>query len=335
MRWTRLLVPRWSRLPGMVAGILTGSLLGSIMFPAAPAQTTAQPAYLTILFGRAQMYTSVEPSNCVQLPNTVSLPNIAAQMHALGDNITGAVVTSYTQQTGISCSNHNAYPSWAQIDAMTAQDGASFVSAGVLYEDNTTLSPQAAEANICGSLPAFTAHGQTRAWGLFAYPNNGHSPALQSNVTDQCFAYGRTYGSTVNDGSVAPYWAVTDSITGGACNTPNLPCSNIITLSASHAGETTSQKYWSLPALEAAMHPTAGQWSIVQPYKMITGSYRPGATSGQTWDCTSPNWRDHYTSISETYCWNDFLAALKTIAAGVTVTDPATVAQSWGRTPTQ
>jgi hypothetical protein len=32
------------------------------------------------------------------------------------------------------------------------------------------------------------------------------------------------------------------------------------------------------------------------------------------------------------YCYSDFLRILDTVPAGVTVTDPATVATAWGRT---
>lgn len=291
-----------------------------------------QPAYLTILLGRTQMFPTTG-AHCQQPPDTVTLTQAADTLHSMGIPLTGAVIVDRTAETAPTCVGGDEYASWSQINALTVTDGMSFISAGVDYENNTLLTPQQAQANICGSLPAFTQHGQTRAWGLFAYPNNGHSTALQTDITDQCFAFGRKYGSALNDGVTQPFWAVTNSITGGACNTQGLVCSTLITVSASHTGNNTPNAYWSLPKLETALHPQAGQWSVVQMYKFVEGSYNTGATSGPRWDCTSPNWQNHYTSVSETYCWNDFLTALKTIPAGVTITDPATVAQSWGRTP--
>ena len=52
-----------------------------------------------------------------------------------------------------------------------------------------------------------------------------------------------------------------------------------------------------------------------------------------SWDCTSADWRQHYTSRQEVYCYNDFLAIMDglrdAVTTGVTVTDPATVARAW------
>ena len=77
------------------------------------------------------------------------------------------------------------------------------------------------------------------------------------------------------------------------------------------------------------MAPSPGSWSVVQVYRFVTGSYNAGV-AGQTvqWDCTSPDWRLHYTTTPEAYCWNDYLAALAQIPPDVTVTDPASVAEA-------
>ena len=68
------------------------------------------------------------------------------------------------------------------------------------------------------------------------------------------------------------------------------------------------------------------QWLTLQSYLLVTGS-RAGL-----WDCTSPNWQDHWTTDAERYCWNDYQTILNSIPSAVTTTDPKTVAQAWGRT---
>ena len=68
-----------------------------------------------------------------------------------------------------------------------------------------------------------------------------------------------------------------------------------------------------------------GQWLTLQAYVLVTGS-RPGL-----WDCTAPDWRDHWTADWERYCWSDYLRILDATPAGAIVTDPKTVGQAWGR----
>lgn len=307
------------------------ALVAAILGTAAPAKATT-PTFLTLLLGRTQEYPTATPT-CQPLPNTIDLDQAAATLHALGVNATGAVIVDRTAPTATTCVESDAYPSWSHLAQLTAQDDMTFISAGVDYEDNTLLSEPQAEANICGSLSAFTAHGDTSAWGLFAYPNNKQTVELQTDVTSDCFAFGRQYGDkqTANP-AASPYLQHTASITAGACNNPALACYNLTTLSGPQNNNTPTH-YWSLPSLEQLMTPAAGTWGTVQMYKFVTDSYRPGATSGPSWDCTSPDWTDHYSSIAETYCWNDFMAAIAQIGSAVTVTDPASVARAWGEVP--
>ena len=204
-----------------------------------------------------------------------------------------------------------------------------FVSAGMKYTDNTLLTPEEQNANICGSLLSFSAHEHDRAWGLFAYPNNAQSLTLQTNVTSQCFAYGRKYGPGRSHDDVlakSPYLQNSNSVTGGACNDTTLPCYNLVVTGQSTK---TNVRYFPVPYLNTLMDVGPGEWGTIQMYKFVTGAYRTTATTGPRWDCTSAAWQAHYTTIPETYCWNDFLSALNYIAPGTIVADPATVAQAW------
>jgi hypothetical protein len=70
----------------------------------------------------------------------------------------------------------------------------------------------------------------------------------------------------------------------------------------------------------------AGQWLTLQSYVLVKGDRK-----GQ-WHCNARHWRDHWTNDPERYCWSDYLRILDGIPAGVTVTDPKTVALAWGRT---
>jgi hypothetical protein len=186
----------------------------------------------------------------------------------------------------------------------------------------TTMSSSQQLTESCGSLPALEAHGHPRGWGLFGYGNDKYTAAIQSNVVSTCFSYARTYvtatGPTMNVRSqvVAPWFQVTESVDGGPCNDPSLSC---------YSG---GKRYDSPALLGSRMQPGADQWSLVQAYRFVTGA-RQG--SGSSWDCGGTDWRQHWTSRVELYCWGDYLAALDMIGSGTTVTDPATVAVAWGR----
>jgi hypothetical protein len=63
-------------------------------------------------------------------------------------------------------------------------------------------------------------------------------------------------------------------------------------------------------------------------YRFVTGSH---TSSTFDWDCTNADPNLHWVSNAELYCYDDFLWALQQIPDDVVVTDPATVAQAWGR----
>jgi Tol biopolymer transport system component len=287
--------------------------------------TTTRPpsgnaAYLTLGIGRLQW---VSTEGCTPMPNTVPLDQVAAELQRRGLVAGGTVVTNATQATGRYCSSNIAvHASWADLANLRDAYGWTFWSGGATHGNMTTMSAAQQQNESCGSLTALASHGHNRGWGLFGYGNDKYTSQIQSAVVSQCFSYGRTYvkttGPTVNVRSqmAAPWFQVTESVDGGPCNDPSQSC---------YSG---GKKYDSPALLGTRMQPTADQWSHVQAYRFVTGSRQGTASS---WDCSSPDWRRHWTSRVELYCWVDYLAALDMIQPGTVVTDPATVAQAWGR----
>lgn len=278
------------------------------------------PPFLTLAFGRTQWVTT---SKCRSLANTVPLDVVADAMARRGLVGTGNVVVARTLEHEQLCWNgYTLHPSWDQLGVLRDTYGWTFISASVSYPDMTTLTQDAQRAESCGSLPAFEAHGHARAWGLFAYPNDRRTDQIQRDVVSTCFAYGRTYLGGRNSRSAMgePWFQATNDVSGGRCNDPSLPCSKLA----------TPKRYWSRLSIASLFDVAPDEWAVVQMYRFVKGRRLSGVPS---WDCTAADWRAHWTSQSELYCWNDFRWALDRIPADVTTVDPATVAEAWGRTP--
>jgi hypothetical protein len=278
-------------------------------------------AFLTLMFGRTQW--SLPDASCAPLPNTVPLDAVAAALHDRGLTGTGGVVTDRTAESGLTCSGPALYPSWEQLAQLRDDYGWSFVSAGT-HNDVSQLTADQQYREICGSLPVFVRHGHNGAWGTYAYASAKHTNAEQTGVTARCYAYGRIYavGRSHDDAtSASPWYQRANSVTGGKCNNPQLACYTVSVPS--------NRRYFSLDQLTTLMAVGPGEWSTVYVYKFLTGTYRPTAATGTRWDCSSADWRDHWTTVPETYCWQDYLSALDAIRPGTTVTDPASVARMW------
>lgn len=284
------------------------------------------PAFLTLMFGRSQWALATQA--CQRMPGTVMLDQVAAELHARGLVGTGGVVIHSTAEDAATCLASTLYPSWQQLAQLRDDYGMKFISAGNDHVFNTGLTPAEQYSNICGSLPAMSAHGHDDAWGTFAYPASKYSLPLQTDVVARCFAYGRVYsppGRNHDDVvSRSPWLQRANSLPGGACNDPALACYSMYV-----RGSSGSSRYANLDQLKSLMSVGPGEWSTIYMYKFLTGSRNPTASSGVRWDCTSADWRAHWTTVAETYCWSDYLAALDSIPAGVTVVDPATVARTW------
>jgi hypothetical protein len=310
-----------------LALVVVASML-TFVVPAAPAAAAHRSGYVTILFGRTQ-FTSVT-ADCTPVPGAVDLDQVASDLSGRGLTAVGTVVVDRTDETEPSCWGGFALqPDWQWIQARYAA-GWRFVSAGSDYADMTTLSLPAGRRESCGSLDAFAAHGIEGADGLFAYPNNRFTVSIQEKPVSKCFQYGRRY-DTIDHPNVraemhAPWFAGTYSVNGGTCNDPMLACYTV----TGTPQNTPTYRYASPDALATAMHTLPRTWFVAQFYRFVTGSRTGTALS---WDCTSTDWRQHYTSRQEVYCYNDFLTIMDGLrdatTTGVMVTDPATVASAW------
>lgn len=282
-------------------------------------------AYLTVVMGRTVH--AVVDGRCRPIANSVSLPEVARQLQGVGLIATGAVVLDWIGADGLQCHNGAAYPSWTELGMLRDNYRWSFVSEGPDHVQVDSLTRGEQYAASCGSLQTLAAHGHTRAWGMFAYPGGSPSEGMQQAVTQRCFAYGRTYLRPINTPeqvAKSPFFQHTMQVYGGSCQNTKLPCSRI----------PTRHKYMPASTLQSYLRPAAGQWSAVQVYKFVKGSYGLQSGAGPRWDCTAADWRAHWTTSTELYCLGDFLAAARGIPAGVTVTDPAGVAQAWSPHPT-
>ena len=269
----------------------------------------AEPAYLTLVVGRSQWVATV---GCTPMPNTIDLGQVATELAGRGLTATGLVVTTPTQQSTRYChSDIGVYASWNDLAMLRDTYGWTFDSTGARHKNMLTLTPAQQLAESCGSLTPLRDHGHDRSGALFGYPNNVYDATMQANVVSTCFDFGRRYGypsntrqGVLSDGGLQ--WTL--SVNG------NMP------------GHYTSRE-----TLAQVMNPAPGEWSVVQVYRFVTGA-RSGA--GSSWDCTSANSAEHWTSRAELYCWDDFLWALDRIGTGVSVVDARTVADEWfGTTP--
>jgi hypothetical protein len=289
------------------------------------AQAAPSTGYLTIL--AAHTAESATDNECHVLPGIVTLEQQAAEYKTLGiTGITGTVITNWPQTATDHCIAHLALDpqpkpiliaSWNRMRALVANDGWSFVSASQNYADVTQETPAQQQKQICGSAQVLKAQNLPGYNGLFAYPNNFYTDAIQTNITDTCYSFGRKYGPPYNALPIpAPHYALTLSLNGGACNTTSLPCYSL----------PTKFRYNSPTFLASKLKPTAGQWSLVQGYRFATGS---GSHDSLSWDCTSTDWQKHWTNgadATELYCWNDWVQAMKQIPAGTTTVTPAQMA---------
>ncbi|TMR06742.1 hypothetical protein ETD83_03495 [Actinomadura soli] len=282
--------------------------------------------FVTLLMSRSQ-WQAVD-HRCAPLRGAVPLSEVASALDGRNVRATGSVVVNRTGDTTRHClANFTDYATWNDLDGLRARHGWTFVSHGATYADMTGLTPEQQRTESCDSLTDLKAHGHDRAWGLFAYPNNKLSTQIQQDVVATCFAYGRSYGAGRNTRATtgAPYFQSTWSWPSGRCNDPALTCYHWAPTTDASPG-----RYTSPDRLAAALTGGADEWQTIQGYKFLRGRRLAGPNQGQQWDCTSADWRAHWTNSAESYCLTDLLTAIAQ-ARGSTYTDPATVAQTWPR----
>jgi hypothetical protein len=309
----------------VLLAITVASLTVLILPPTAEATTEAGP-YLTLLFSRSAVTAS---SNCVADDTGVARLDtvVAPALSSLGLHPTGSIETGVTKQDSLWCGHYKEtqFASWSVAQQLASQYGWSFVShtATYPYKESmwSALSPQGIYDETCGSANQITAHGLPGANGSMAWPNGYVYDPATSDV-QACFDFSRTFGDGVADqetATVPPFDEPARGLPGGACNDTSAAC---YSYTFAHA-PLRYRSPTSISQLIASAQPS--QWITLQTYLLVTGS-RAGL-----WDCTSPDWRQHWTYDTERYCWDDYLSIVSSIPAGVTVTDPASVGASWGR----
>ena len=277
------------------------------------------PPFVTILFSRSQW--SVH-EDCAVPGGAVTLETVAADLARRGWAGTGSVVTSRIGTTDLRCTWNALYPTWATLQRLHSSYGWQTTSHSATYPNMTLIARDRQFAESCGTLSTFTDHGFGRAWGMFSYPNDQRSLEIQRDVVSTCFAFGRRNGAKRNQLSAAqaPWWANVRTVNGGACRAEGTPCSAV----------PTPYRYQDPFALRSFVAVSAGEWAVPQFHKLVSGSKSTGTVR---WDCTSTDWRLHFSNQTEVYCWNDYQRILAGIPSVAVVTDPATVARSWGANP--
>jgi hypothetical protein len=307
--------------------IVAISLLTAAIVVAAPAPVggvtpTPTPGFLTLLFGRAQW---VSTENCVPIPGALTLGWVASHLHRAGLPISTTVVLDRTADSKPLCwSSYAMQATWVQLRKLRKDYGTSVESGSRSYANMVRLSPTRQWRESCGTLKTFNDEGFTRAWGLFAYPNNRWTTRIQRNVVSRCFSYGRTYkgGRNRRQDLTSPWFQRTVSIGGGACWDRSRRCYDEQLVGVRSRYRPPSD----LSELISIIRPN--QWVVIQAYRMVTGVHHGRFFS---WDCRTDKWRRHWTSTPELYCWSDYFDVVSHIPSSIVVTDPTSVAIAWGR----
>ena len=321
-RWAsgRVDAPGRRRAAASTAAVVVALAASLTSVPVARAEPA--PGFVSVLFGRMQ-WATVDRS-CTALPNTVDLGTVKRALETRDIPATGIVITSWTAEDRFRClGGTTKVPGWNTITKWHA-DGWSFVSGGT-HADMTELTYAQRWNESCGSLPVFARHG-IDASGMFAYGNNRYTDAIQTDPVRRCFDFGRRYSGSLNHRSSAgPLWyAHVHSVNGGKCNDPTLGCYT--------KRYPSPRRYWSPVAMASRIRAAENTWYALQFYRFVR---RSSAGPRFAWNCKGPDWRKHFTSHSELYCYRDFLLVMDALARaakrGVVVADPATVAEAWRR----
>ena len=324
------------------AGSVAG---GSVQAPSAgdpPSATTplGPGPYVTLLFSRTEMSAA---DNCIQDDDSIATVDgtVAPYLQSLGMAGTGTLVTKRTDQSARHCTHYNddLTASWDDATNLAQNYGWSFVSHTATYPGLAAIenfTPAQAYAQTCGSLATIKAHGLPGAAGMIAYPGSyTKNPAvvnLHTQYGDTCFDWGRQYNHAAhgqNDMATAsttpPHWVYPVAVVGGPCNVVTEPCYTVHVQNGRYTMPST--------IINQINRLQPGQWYIFQAYVLVTGKNPNYTNDRMRWDCTNPDPALHWTNVTVRYCYSDFQQIIQAIAdkPGITVTDPLTVGQVWGR----
>jgi hypothetical protein len=291
------------------------------------------PSYSSLVFSRAQWSSGdeAEDGTCSTYPGSATLGQVAADLKSLGLSATLDVIPAWESQNQRKCLLYGTIADWSDIATLAAQNGFSVINGGATRLDLIGLPPAQQKFEACSGLPTLAAQGYPEAWSLFGAAE-GAANAEVSEVAGTCNSFTRNYngGWDYRPRTLAgPDELQVNSYLGGPCNDPQAAC---------YYNVTGPRRYTDPETITAALQPSADSWGIVQLYRFVSGSQLSGQ---QTWDCTSPDWREHWTyspingdhNTGELYCVNDLISALAALPAGLRFSDPAVVAQAWGRVP--
>jgi hypothetical protein len=239
---------------------------------------------------------------CRPLNNVVTLPQQASAYRAMGiTGVTTTVITDWMSQSTLQCRRPYQIASWDELVGLQHDDAWEFVSGSQHGDNLLLLSPAAAKAEICQSGQIMTQHGLAGAYGEFAFPDNKSDGPLEQAALSCGYFFGRLYGGGITAVPVAsPYWLHTFALNGGACADSTKSCYSL----------STRYHYADPAVLRFLGQQDPAHWKVVQGYAFVTGAVTSDLVS---WDCTSPDWHEHWTSggdATEVYCWNDWVAAL-------------------------
>lgn len=335
----------------MTAGLTLGIALVS-SGPAAAPQALATPAlhtrsaqdqgpYVTIMFSRTEVGVA---DNCATDDSDIAplVTTVAPYLKSLGLTATGTLETGVMQPSAPFCTHYNETlgGSWDDAANLASNYGWKFGSATATYPVRKLghLTPKKAREETCGSAAAIDAHNLPGGHGYIAYPALGTgADKIQAVDGVKCFAWGRKYGSGgITDssaGTTSPFWQNTSSINGGSCNKRGLPCYH-----TASGVPTGSLPRYNLPStiIKRIESLQPGQWFTMQNYVLVTGKSPQYTSNKSKWDCTAKNPVLHWTNDNERYCYRDWKKIVQAIAAdpNVTVTDPLTVGEAFGRPST-
>jgi hypothetical protein len=284
----------------------------------AAAATTTGPNTISYLFGRTMV--DQGGPKCSVLPGANTIYDAADFLASRGLSATAVSTVNQTGETGRICQGSLLYASWADLATLRDTYGWTAASRGMTGVDITGMTTAQATAESCGSIDVFDQHGfDVRS--EYAYAGNTQNTTTRSIVAS-CFTYGRAYGSkSVSLPVAAPYIAKAVSITGGACWNPALSCYGMTVKN--------SRRYFPVDQL-IGIEGQAG-WMQMQFYRLVSGSYGSTSGTGPAWDCSSPDWHDHWTRIPETYCFADFQSIVDGRPLSSSVLSPGEVAGLYGR----
>jgi hypothetical protein len=300
----------------------------------ASALSTVPGPFVSILFSRTEITAAhschPDSTNIARLDTQVA-PYLKS-LHMIG---TGTLATALVRQSKETCEHLNSsmLGSWDDATHLSTTYGWRFVSHTATFPIGNLDHLKSAQANAetCGSANTIAAHGLHGAHGLIAYPGAAGAPKiLHAEYGSKCFAWGRRYccgGLTPKSfGTTPPYWQHTHAGDGGGCNVKTAPCYKVVNIS--------DPSRYTLPSeLIGYVHSLApGKWFTYQSFILVKGYRRATAAGKGAWDCTSANPALHWSNDNERYCYTDFQAVIRAIAAsGAKVTDPLTVGIAFGR----